>query len=158
MKYTGTLAKPIARKRTGLLNDDATIEAEANRTTLERFAKLPDLFRAHGVPENDFLRLAISLAKEHVPGFKLVNPPGRKTEWSDYYKAEFKLTVDAMREANPGMPTTQAISKVCRLSSWEEKTKGMKVSALRKHYDAADPRFVKLMKDAKAYDSIVRDD
>ena len=156
MKYTGTLAKPIPRKRMELLVDDATFQAEAHRTIEAMFAKLPDLFKAHGVAEFNYLGLVVAMAKEHVPGFKLVNPAGRPTTWGDYDKAQFRLSVDDMREANPGMPTTQAISRVYRFSSWEAKTQGMKGAALRKHYDAADLRWVQVARDAKAYESIIR--
>ena len=158
MKYTGALKKGIVRKHPGLLAGEDDYKAEAMRITRERFAKLPDLFNAHGIAEHDYLGLVLALANEHVPGFKCIKPPGRTTEWGDWDKAEFRLSVDDMRAAHPGMPTTQAIAKVCRLFSWEAKTKGMKVTALRKHYDAADARWVAIAKDAKAYDLIIQRD
>ena len=158
MKYTGKLSKPITRKRFGLLASEDDFKAEEHRTKSEMFTKLPDLFKAHGVTEHDYLGLILAMAKAHVPGFKLVKPAGRKTEWGDFDKAEFRIAVDGTREANPGMPVTQAISRVCRLPSWHEKTEGMKVSALSKHYYGADSRFIAMMKDAKAYKSIVRED
>jgi hypothetical protein len=72
MKYTGKLSKTIAQKRLGLLADDDAYLAEAKRTTDEMFAKIPDLFAAHGVPDGNWMWLALELAKSHVPGFKLL--------------------------------------------------------------------------------------
>ena len=158
MKYTGDLAIPITTNKLRLLASDESIKEETSRIVHARVAKLPALFAAHGVEIGDWIDLVFELAEEYVPGFRVVGPAGRPTEWSDYYKAEFKLTVDDMREANPGMKITDAIRRVQRLKSWQEKTKDMKISALSKHYYAADPRWVLVMKDAKAYDSMVKKD
>lgn len=157
MKYTGTLAKPIARKRMGVLAGETQLKAEELRTNGEMFAKLPDLFKAHGVIENDFVSLALALAQSHVPGFHLAEPAGRPTQWGDYDKAQLRVAIDDMVTANKSIPITQAIAKVCRLPQWAEKTKGMKAGALRKHYDAADMRWVQVARDAKAYESIARE-
>lgn len=158
MKYTGELAKPITAKKFGLLATDDLIKAEARRVVEARMAKLPALCAAHGVELGDWLDLAFELAEEYVPGFRVAKPAGRPIEWSEYEKAEFRLTVDDMREANPGMKITDAIRRVQRLESWKSKTKDMKVAALSKHYYDADDRWVAVMRDAKAYDSIIGKD
>ena len=158
MKYTGELQKTIPTKKIGLLDDEDSRRAEAKRIAALKVSKMPALFAAHGVALGDWVNLAFELAKEFVPGFRVVEPAGRPTEWSGVDKAEFKLSVDDMQAANPGIPKTQAITKVCRLSRWEAKTKGMKVTALRKHYDNADATWVAIVKDAKAYESMVRED
>ena len=158
MKYSGELAKPITAKKAGLLATDDSIRAESKRIVDAQIAKLPALFAAHGVELHDWIDLVFELAEEYVPGFRVVEPAGRPTEWGDYDKAEFRLTVDHMREANPGMKITDAIRRVQRLESWQSKTKDMKVSALSKHYYGADPRWVAVMRDAKAYESIVGKD
>ncbi len=158
MKYTGELAKPITAKKVGLLATDDSIKAESRRIIEARVAKLPALFAAHGVEPHDWIDLVFELAEEYVPGFRVVEPAGRPTEWGDYDKAEFRLTVDHMREANPGIKITDAIRRVQRLESWQSKTKDMKIPALSKHYYGADPRWVAVMRDAKAYESIVGKD
>ena len=158
MKYTGKLAKPIVSKQLGLFATDADIKAEALRVTTEKVNKVSALFAVHGVELHDWMDLAFELAEEYVPGFKVIKPAGRPTEWEEYDKAEFKLTVDSMKAANNGIPVTRAISRVMKLSSWAGKTKGMQVSALSKHYYAADPRVVAMMRDANAYNLIVKND
>ena len=158
MKYTGKLAKPIVSKQLGIFATDDDIHAEALRVTTEKVNKVSALFAVHGVELHDWMDLAFELAEEYVPGFKVVRPAGRPTEWQEYDKAEFKLAVDDMKSANKGIATTEAIRRVCRLSHWTEKTKGMKVPALSKHYYAADSRFVSMMQDAKAYNLIVQAD
>ena len=158
MKYTGKLAKPIVSKQLGLFATDADIKAEALRVTTEKVNKVSALFAVHGVELHEWMDLAFELAEEYVPGFKVIKPAGRPTEWQVYDKAELKLMVDDMQSANEGIAITEAIRRVCRLSHWAGKTKGMQVSALSKHYYAADPRVVAMMRDANAYNLIVKDD
>ena len=157
MKYKGTLAKPIAQKAKHLLLAELLREENElfSQPYKDRLTKFPALFEAHSVPLGDWMGLALSLAIEHVPGFRIVNPAGRKTEWGFHEKADLKLHVDDMLMAHPGMKITDAIRRVQRLEKWQEKTKDMKVSALSKHYYAADDRWVAVMRDAKAYESIV---
>lgn len=145
-------------KKFGLLSTDDVIKAEVGRIVDARIAKLPELCAVHGVELGDWLGLVFKLAEEHVPGFRVVEPAGRPTEWDEFSKAEFKLAVKQMREANSGMKITDAIKRVQRLERWESKTKDMKVSALSKHYYDANPRWIALVEDAKAYESIVGKD
>jgi hypothetical protein len=160
MKYTGTLAKPIARKAERLLLAEALREENKliNQPYEDRIKKFPALFEAHSVPFGDWMGLALSLAIEHVPGFRIVNPAGRKTEWGICEKAELKIAVDDILMAHPGMKITDAMRRVQRLDGWKEKTKNMKIAALSKHYYSADDMWVAIMRDAKAYNSIIRND
>ncbi|NML85381.1 hypothetical protein [Polaromonas sp.] len=140
-KYTGSLSKTIAQKRIGLLAGEDAYRAEAQRTTDEMFAKLPDLFKAHQVPEGNWVALTLALAKSHVPGFKVVKPAGRRTEWGIADKAEFRLDVDIVI-GDSKLSVVEAIKLVCRLDAWKEKTAPMKISALEQHYYRADMRFI----------------
>jgi hypothetical protein len=158
MKYVGNLNKGITRKRMGIFADDADYATEAQRTTDEMFSKLPDLFAVHQVSEGDWAGLAMALAKTHVPGFKLINPAGRKTEWNPADKAEFRLDVDAIIE-NHGISVVEAIKLACRLDAWIEKTKEpMTIAALEQHYYKADIRFIQVVKDARAWQSHLLDE
>lgn len=160
MKYTGRLSKTIARKRIGILAGEDAYTAEAKRVTDEMFSKLPDLFQAHGVEDGNWVALSLALAKSHVPGFKVVDPAGRRPEWDISHKAEFRLDVDTIIEKS-GLPkpsVVEAIKLVCRLDAWAEKTKPMKLTALEKHYYSADMRWVQVARDARAYESIVAPD
>ncbi|MBA3774000.1 MAG: hypothetical protein H0X13_16365 [Ramlibacter sp.] len=151
MKYTGRLGKPITRRPIGgLLNLDESIrtaiEAEAN----EMWAKLPDLFAAHAVRENDWCGLALALAKAHVTGFKVADPPGRRTEWSAVDKAELRIDADEVRDAT-GKTVEASIREATKVDRWKEKVKGMKPAALRQHYYQAETSWVQMVKDARAY-------
>lgn len=150
MKYTDQLAKPIKAKRLPLLATDSDIYSEAGRITNERFAKLPDLCAAHGVVYGNWLALAQALAKEHVRGFKVESPAGRPTEWGLYDKLMFRLDVEDMQSANVGMPITQSIDRVRRLSQWADTTQGMKVTALSKHFYSVDLGWVQMARDARS--------
>ena len=157
MKYTGSLSKTIAQKRIGIFAGEDGYIAEAKRTTDEMFSKLPDLFKAHQVTEGDWVALALALAKAHVPGFKVVKPAGRKTEWGIADKAEFRLDVDTII-TNTGnvLPVTEAIKLACKLEAWASKTKPMTLAAITKHYYTANLRFVEVVKDARAWDAHVK--
>jgi hypothetical protein len=154
MKYTNQLAKPIKAKRLSLLATESDFETEAGRITAEKFAKLPDLCAAHGVIYGDWLSLALALATEHVSGFKIALPAGRPTEWGDFDKAMFRLDVEDMQSASVGLPVTLAIDRVRKLSQWAEKTHGMKVTALSKHFYSVDSRWVQIARDARSMNQL----
>ena len=154
MKYEGSLKKGIVRKKLGPLAPDAELKKESERLVNEMFAKLPELFAAHAVSEGNWPALALALAKEHVPGFKFVNPPGRKTEWQDYDKAELKIEVDEVANTT-GLSIVESIKLVIRREKWAVRTKETSLAALQQVYYNVDPRWVKLLNDAKAYESIV---
>jgi hypothetical protein len=154
MKYTGKLKKQIVRKRIGILSDEDAYLAEAKRITDEMFAKLPDLFAAYGLKQGDWVFLAMELAKAHVPGFQVIKPAGRKTEWDISQKAEFRLDVDAVMAKN-GLSVVEAIKLTIRSTAWAAKAAPMTIAALEQHYYKADMRWVQIVKDARAYESIV---
>lgn len=156
MKYEGRLSKPIVRKKLGLLAPEEAFELDYKRVVDEMFGKLPELFAAHAVPDGNWAALAIELAKEHVPGFRVVNPAGRKTEWEVTDKAELRVDVDAEIEQS-GLSVIEAIKVTIRRPAWAAKTKPMKLDAIRKHYDAADPRWVRIVEDARRWESIQSD-
>ena len=58
--YKDKLNKPITRKRMGLLAGEDAYQSEGKRISDEMFAKLPDLFRAHDVPQGNWKALALS--------------------------------------------------------------------------------------------------
>lgn len=157
MKYTGNLAKRISQSKLGLLATDEDVQAGERRIMFERLCKLPELFEAHGVKPGlrveDFLALTLALAAVYVPGFKVSATRGRKTEWSVADRASFRLDVDAVIECS-GLSVVEAIKRTIRLDAWKKKTKPMTISALEKHYYAADSVWVNVVRDARAYESI----
>jgi len=150
MKYTGRLKKPIVRRPFGILASEEYVRAAVKAEVEEMFSKFDDLFVAFALQNDDWFALALALAKAHVPGFKIVAPAGRKTEWSVVDKAELKLDIDAIAGRSE-VPITEAIKLACRLEAWAAKTKKMSLAAITKHYYTADPRWVEIVSDARAY-------
>ena len=150
MKYDGELKKAVVRKRLGLLSDT---NAEAERITVEVFSKLPALFDAHGVQPGDWMALAIELAKTHVPGFQVNDPPGAPTKWCITEKAEFRIDVDSVI-ADMHLSIPEAIKLVIRQPRWIEKTTPMTLVALEKQYKTTDMRWVKVIQDARAWEKM----
>lgn len=160
MKYTGRLQKPVVRRPVGILSTDDQLRAAAKAEVDEVFDKFDELFSAFALEKDDWCGLALALARAHVPGFRVVAPAGRRTEWSVVDKAELKVDVDDIA-ASSGLPTTEAIKLACKRDAWAGKTKKMSLAAITKHYYTADPRFVQIVKDARAYrehESMVRKD
>lgn len=156
-KYTGRLNKPIISKPKGLLDGEIENKAEAIRVTDERFSKFPDLFKAHSVQENDWFSLAFALAEAHVLGFKVIKPAGRKIEWHAIVKAEFRIDVDnIVLERGGESSVIEAIKLACRRDPWKEKTKKTTLAALKKHYYAADFKWMKMVEDAKKYNALLK--
>lgn len=150
MQYEGELKKAVVRKRLGLLSDT---NAEAERITVEVFSKLPALFDAHGVQPGDWMALAIELAKAHVPGFQVNDPPGAPTKWCITEKAEFRIDVDSVI-ADMHLSIPEAIKLVIRQPRWIEKTTPMTLGALEKQYKNTDMRWVKVVQDAGAWEKM----
>ncbi|WP_157627245.1 hypothetical protein [Variovorax boronicumulans] len=150
MKYQGALERPIvANDVRGLLADEARI-AEATRQVNLMLEKLPQLAQAHGVEPGDWFALVMAMAKEHVPGFRVIAKAGRDELWSDLEKAELKIEVDAYRKA--GRNLKQAIEAVLANGRWEQKRPTH--SALDTHYKRADKSLVAMVLDARAFRAI----
>lgn len=153
MNYEGELKKAIVRNRLGLLSDT---NAEAERITNEMFSKLPALFEAHGVQPGNWMALAIELAKTHVPGFRVNNPPGAPNKWGLMEKAEFRIDVDSII-ADKHLSILEAIKLVIRQKPWIERAAPMTLGALEKQYRNTDMRWVQVMHDARAWERMGQD-
>lgn len=146
-RYLGLLGQPIvANHIPGLLADDARHIESARQVGL-MLEKLPLLAEAHGVANGDWFALVLALAREHVPGFKVVAKGGRSELWSDIEKAELSIEVEAARKALKTLK--QAIEAVLLGGRWAEKRPT--ASALETHYRHADKKVVALLRDAQAY-------
>ena len=156
MKYTGALKKAIVRKRLGILHTESEFQDDSQRIVDEMVSKLPELFAVYEVNQGDWVSLAFRLAQAHVPGFKVVDPPGRPPEWGPHENAGFHIDVDAVIDERH-LTVVEAIKIVIRMESWAKKTSPMNMVALERRYYSADPAWVKIVKDARAYEIIVRD-
>jgi hypothetical protein len=158
-KYRGILAKPQKYDPVpGLLASDDAREAWIERQTAESLKRWRELFAAHKVEWGDESKLLWRLAKAHVPGFTMQTRPGPKTTWDELTKAEFRIAVDEyISERNTkGYETSiaQACGHFVSREPWKDKLRQRGRSpkeALRGHYNTADPRWVKMVLDAQAY-------
>lgn len=155
MKYTGKLGKPIVRRRIGLLEPMTAYEDDANRIASEMFAKLPDLFAAHDIQDGDWVALSVALAKAHVPGFKVCAPVGRNPTWTLASRAELRADVDTLIQQSAGaLAVTDAVRLAVESEPWKSKAKRISAASVEKQYYLADPRFVEIVKKARAYESM----
>lgn len=157
MKYTGDLGDPIASTRLGLFSSEEDAEREAHRIVAKKAEKIPALFQVHGVEVGDWPSLALALANAHVPGFRVGAPAGRPAEWTAADDAEFRLDVDAALAAG-GKTVDRAIETVAKQDRWSKKAEKMKTTALRQHYYRANDAWIRLVSDARAYQTAKRDD
>ncbi len=155
MKYEGRLSKPLIRKRMGPDASDGEYADEINRLAEEMISKMPDLFKAHGLKDGQYLQLALELAKAHVPGFQVRISAGRKTQWTRFDKAELRADVDDIIQKT-GLTVVKAIRQAILLDAWRKKAEPMTIAALEKHYYTADELTATLIRAARTSESIGR--
>jgi len=110
--YTGALAEPIylngslARRIDPTGNLEST---EKDRGIAQLIAKLPALFRCYEIEmgsENDWMFLALALAKTHVPGMRISLDPkprrGPRAKWGPDLEDDGELLreVESLQSAN----------------------------------------------------------
>lgn len=161
--YKGTLARPIPYiappsegttlgmlLRGGTPEDHArAIEERWNNYETEvarrMMAKLPALFRHHGVSESDFLALALRMAAEHVPGFRMAKAPvGARKRWNDFDTALLRLHVDEVRANNARLSNAGAAGVVARTGLWGRAS----AETLKRRAARADARTVNRLRDS----------
>jgi hypothetical protein len=125
--YKGELAKPIALKAHsafwGPVVPKRVAEYQKKRARNERenaakverlFSKrLGLLFRHYGIENHNMSALALALAREHVPGFKVLPPEtkpkrGRKPKWSPERLEKLYRTVQSVKQ-RLGLTDRQAL-------------------------------------------------
>lgn len=155
MKYEGTLNRRIAGKHFGLLAGEMEFRGDAARVVDARFAKFPALFEAHNVPLNDWQRLAYELAVAHVPGFKVSKPVGRNTKWGELDKAHLRIDADATIATTRHKTVGDALRHLQKTSEkWKPMLRKLSQQVMREYYYKADPRWVRMVLDSKAFDEL----
>ncbi|MDD5336155.1 MAG: hypothetical protein PHS32_20660 [Rhodoferax sp.] len=162
-QYIGELAKklpplPKLDKSAGPLSqvfhEKEVIEA-IERGIDQEFEKLPLLFEHYGIEARDhasYIRLALALARDWVPGFQRMNDrAGPKQKWDDGGRARLKIAIDDFignSEAGMkgGSPTKleAAEALLCRV---EWKRKSASAAALLKQAEMANPILVAIERD-----------
>lgn len=150
-KYTGDLAKAIPRPALGLLMPPEQIATTLKEFKREKYRRMVQLFDAYEIAHGNWEQLCFSLAEAHVPGLRVGVKPGKKTKWDDTLRAELVLAVEQTGIEN----ITSAIEKLAAIEPWKSlvsHTKG--AETLRGEYNRRDPRWVELVRKARAYDAL----
>lgn len=158
IKYTGVLAKPMPHARPpGLLASDAQVKAWAEERVSEWRKRMDALFDFHRIQRDNWNMLAGTLADCHVPGFAEEKARrGAKTKWDEMKRADLKIAVDdyirAVLPKRTGIAA--AIRVIARQQSWKAEVSRSTnpVAALRKQYDLADVRWVRMKRLSNAWE------
>lgn len=150
-RYTDVLAQPIKRHRLSLVDDEGD---ETRRIAREMAEKLPALANWHGIdwdgtPEA-YAALVLALARTHVPGFRVIEPAGRKKGLSELEKAYLRREVDAVRQ-DTGKKMNAAIAQVMKTELWRDRLAGMSVRAVAQQLKEG-AKWLRVVADAEAYD------
>jgi len=149
-KYKGDLIKPMAPPIVGLLASDEDVLRIAKEQVKEEARRMRLLFEAHGIAEGDWVPLCYALARTHVAGFRMEKGRrGRPPKWGDLQRAELVLAVEGTGLEN----IKQATEILAQQEPWQSMlvaTRG--AETLRDEYTRADPRWVNVLRDARAYD------
>ena len=177
-KYTGILAK--ARKAVptpGLLADTAAWEKWKARYVADHMALWRALYEAHNVTYGDMSALLIKMAETHVPGFSEARV-GRRLVFDLWTQGELWRAIEDYRDLHRRSGKRASISEACKwlaerepwksITSRPETAGGKRTSnqsrastatlqtkratALRNQYHAIDPRWVKVIHDAREWD------
>jgi hypothetical protein len=157
MKYKGILAKPRRyRERLGLLASEADWQKLKDAICADQDAVIAALCKFHKVPAGDNIALLIALLSAHVPAWREEKAPrGRKAKWGRWLEGELRVEVDDWIAVHGGRASVlQACGALASNEPWRsllERAKKDPVKALSKHYYAADPRAVKLVRAASLF-------
>lgn len=163
MVYKGDLAKPMEPPVIGILATDKQISKVADKESDELVRRYELLFAHYAITFGDWQRLAMALAREHVPGFRYAQAKaGAKRTWHSLDRAELKVEIDEMikEAADPAKGVNWAAgilaSKPGRWKDLIRKHSANPAEVLRRAYYNADPRCVSMVRDARAYDELMK--
>lgn len=88
-KFTGKLAERHGSRRIGPLASQEYMREKFSEWSNEDWETILLLCEKYGVSTDDqmWMKLAIALARDFVPGFQPKNQPGKKTKWTDWHKS-----------------------------------------------------------------------
>lgn len=149
--YSGDLAKPIEPPSIGLLMSDNQISDIGRALFQEEARRMALLFDAHNIRHGDWMALCFSLAKAHVPGFKIAKGrAGAPKKWQAYDRAMLVLAVE-----ETGLDVTAATKILARQEPWKSMASHSRGAAsLRDEYHRADRRMVVMAQAARAFDAL----
>lgn len=168
-KFSGELAEPLKPMfRGGLFSTGQSEEADARERAEILLRKLQALAAHYGVENQDLnlqtLYVALALAKEFVPGFKVADPnkrDGRPEVWTDIREGFLIVEIDKEMERGSKCGVSIAALKLSKRTPWKEicKLAGSKDAreTLRKRYYSARKtnRWQAILRDSQAYEKLV---
>jgi hypothetical protein len=111
-RYTGNLAEPIYEGAAGSLDDSV----QTSYRKVDKLLELFDLYNIDSLGKHSWLRLALALAEQHVPGFRVVHELPRKRGRSRTWKAgradALLRDVDEVRSADKKLTIKSAIDSL----------------------------------------------
>ena len=154
-KYSGSLSKPRPHLvPLGLLATREHTDARSESEVREAVELMNLLFAHYNVAPGNWAGAAFALAYDHVPAFRRAGPTGRKGKWDVLIRAQLAVAIDKL-VLDRGVSASTAAVHLARKEPWKSLLsthRGSASDALRKQYEAADPRWTKVYRDSLAYD------
>lgn len=146
-KYSGVLNDPITLPAGGLLDDEKSLARQRVESGYCQYRdRVRTLLEYYGLDPKDkrgLEKLALLLAKDHVPGFHVHDAisgrsagAGRPQQWSSVRYCELYADVLALQRKKPGLSRRGA----CRILSQRKRYQGLKLESLNQRFkEALDP-------------------
>jgi len=116
-RYTYYLADPIyeALPAAGSADElDSSVETSCRK--IDKLLKLLELYKIDSLAKHRWLRLALALAEQHVPGFRVIHEPphkrGRPRSWKAGQADSLLHDVEELRRANKKLTIKSAIDQL----------------------------------------------
>lgn len=167
-RFAGILAEPLDPLMIGPLADEEYIKQKINERVAVEFEKMLALLEHYSIKISDpnpWYLLALTLAKEIVPGLKERVKKGAPKKWGTIELAVLHAEIDSLIEAE-GLTIEEAASKLAKQEPWKSflsEKDGTAfgpdpAEALRRAYHMdCDKRWIKIAKDARSYQAHVGD-
>lgn len=168
-KFTGELAEPLKPMfRGGLLGTGEFREADVQERIEAQSRKLQLLAKHYAVEHPDLntqtLFVALALAREFVPGFRVADPTtreaGRPEVWTDFREGFLIVEMDKVMRQRGGCGVAEAAATLSKRTPWKQlcKAAGAKDSAssLRQRYYLAKKsgKWIAVLEDAASYEQL----
>ncbi len=157
-KYAGDLASPIVDRPPGLLASEEAVSTHETAIFVEELRRLELLRKYYSIPEEpgEWFALSLALARDHVPGFRRVSPPGRKSTSSDplgLIAAYVFICVERLRSDDSRLTIAEAAVRLSRISPWKEGRKTPEVIRTL-YFKGRRSRALPILRDAMAWDEV----
>ncbi|MBM3566324.1 MAG: hypothetical protein FJX42_09460 [Alphaproteobacteria bacterium] len=144
-KYPGLLNQPMESHQTPseiLMGADKPSPENRAKNFQQFFQRLSLLFEHYGLRMGEFEKLALELARAHVPGFRYRGPDERKRgapqKWMPHKSFELYADVNALIRQKAKREKRCSVSQACRILAetprYAARYKGQKHKSLLRRY------------------------